>query len=215
MKTAIIIGSPRVGMGNSSVVAGYVGSYIRRSSKVTKIVAHRSGKMQDKDKEKLQDCDNIVFFFPIYVAAIPGHFLAFLVELEQYYKELGKKDVMVYAFANCGFYNGEQAKYGINIVRLWTKRTGLTWGQGVATGSGEVITAAGGVRFGYGPFVNLGKLVDEFSKNIIARACGEEEYIQANMRKHSWKIEAYKKWIKEFGVKLSQYKKVFFRSKLK
>ena len=157
MRTAIIVGSPKAGKSNSNIIASYVGSYIRRKSKLTKIMVHLSGKMQDKDKEKLQECDNLVFLFPIYSAAIPGHFMSYLVELEQYYKELGKKDVMVYAFANCGFYNGEQAKYGVEIIRLWAKRTGLTWGQGVATGAREVIKVAGGIRFGYGPFVDLGK----------------------------------------------------------
>ena len=146
--------------------------------------------------DKLLRCDSIVFAFPVYVDSIPAHGLQFLVDFCEYIKKnQTKSNSVVYAINNNGFYEGFRNKISIDIMRNWCKRAELTWGQGVGTGAGEMLGVLRSVPLGYGPNANLGKLMNEFSENIMKKNTAPDRYISPNFPKFGFHFCAMCLWM--------------------
>ncbi len=100
----------------------------------------------------LGDQDAVVFAFPTYVDGVPSHLLRALVQGEDRLRErsLGSGPV-VYAIANCGFFEASQNRHSLAILESWCARTGLVWGQGVGIGAGPALAAVARIPPGSGP----------------------------------------------------------------
>ena len=85
----------------------------------------------------------IVIAFPLYVDSLPSNLLR---ELEAHETGL-PPGTPVYALANNGFYEGEQNAIAIAILRNWSLRAGLAWGQGAGLG-GAMVSAEATTREG-------------------------------------------------------------------
>lgn len=84
--------------------------------------------------EKFGAADQWVFFFPLYVDALPSHLLSCLVELAAQAEELGP--AAVYGVVNGGFYEGEQTRYALEVLSNWAGSCGFRFGGGVGIGGG-------------------------------------------------------------------------------
>lgn len=106
MKIGIIVGSPKSKDSSSGFIADVLEKRLSDRQEVYKMTISSTGKGDTKEYERIIQCQSLLFVFPIYCDAIPGHMLSYLVDLESRFKKSGNKDVMIYVFTNCGFYDG-------------------------------------------------------------------------------------------------------------
>ena len=75
----------------------------------------------------LHDSDTWVIVCPLYVDGIPAHLLSCLVQLETC--DWTDCPIRIHGIVNCGFYEGIQAEFALDILQNWSAKTGLTWGR--------------------------------------------------------------------------------------
>lgn len=209
MKIGIVIGSPKAKDSNSEGIGDILAMRLSKENEVHKIVIPTSGEGTAQEYGVLGKCQAIIFLFPIYCDAIPAHMVAYLSELETFFKQNNKNDIMVYAFTNCGFYRGECGKISIEMLKVWTEKAGLTWGQGVGTGAGEMLRFVKGIPYGHGPNYNIGKLTDQFGANITNRKSDTEKFIVPTFPKILYELAANMLWISMCSHKTKNIRKLF------
>lgn len=148
-----INGSPKSGISNSRMIIGMMKDMIK-SERIT----FSTAKYEESMWGQLGGCDRIILVFPLYVDSLPSHLLSFLMEWEQRLLAGEVPSVPVYAVAQCGFYEGIQNRYALNIVENFCLRTGLIWGGGIGLGGTGAL--AGGLEQFSKP---LKKLLTELS----------------------------------------------------
>lgn len=88
--------------------------------------------------ELMKHTDAVVFSAPLYVDAVPGHFVEFLIQAENFCK---KENIhfILYAISNSGFVEGIQNKIQLDIYEDWCERAGIKWGGGLGIGGGVML----------------------------------------------------------------------------
>lgn len=209
MKIGIIIGSPKIKGSSSGLIADVLEKRLSGKHEVYKITISHTGKEGSEEYEKIAQCQSLIFVFPVYCNEIPGHMLSCLVDLEKCFKKSKNKDVMIYAFTNCGFYRGQCGDVAVEMMKIWTSKAGLIWGQGVGTGAGEMLGFVKNVPYGYGPNYNIGKLVDQFVYNIVNRRTDAEKFIAPTFPKILYEMAANMLWILRCSNKRKNLRKLF------
>ena len=178
MKVMMIDGSPKVSRSNSGYFLSVLSNFIESKD----IVKYRLTKKLDYEKiiSNIKNIDILVLAFPLYVDSLPSHVLDFLSILEDNFK--GKlKDITVYVISNCGFYEGNQNKTALKIMRCWCRKINLKWGQGIGIGAGEMMGGLSNVPMGKGPNTSLGLALKNLARNINERNSGEDVFTIPNM----------------------------------
>jgi len=193
MKVALINGSPKKKYSASSVLLRDLSSCLPGS--VELVNCHfRLPQISQEDWEQLSGVEVLVFAFPLYVDGLPSHFLSCLEQLDQYYnQERPEQDILVYALVNCGFYEGEQTKLALEILKNWCGKANLTWGQGIGIGSGGLITALENIPQGKGLKKNIDKALQNLAKLITGRQSASDVYVTHNLPRFVYKkmVELY------------------------
>jgi hypothetical protein len=161
------------------------------------IVKYRLTKKLDYEKiiSNIKNIDILVIAFPLYVDSLPSHVLDFLSILEDNFK--GKlKDITVYVISNCGFYEGNQNKTALKIMRCWCRKINLKWGQGIGIGAGEMMGGLSNVPMGKGPNTSLGLALKNLARNINERNSGEDVFTIPNMfPRFVFRLAANRFWV--------------------
>jgi len=126
-------------------------------------------------------CGAYVFAFPLYVDGIPSNLLRELVAHERGLPPGAR----IYAIVNNGFYEGEQNAPALAILRNWSRRAGLAWGQGIGVGAGPMLDSVPPDR---GPMKALGRALDTLAANILAGAGGEDIYTRPGFPRALYKL---------------------------
>ncbi len=189
MKIAMIDGSPKYTVSNSSRLLGKLEPMIHDNNE---IVHYHLATKPFTEEQYLELCrmDILIFSFPLYVDGIPSHLLRMLVKLEDFMKADRQKPVTVYAIINNGFYEGKQNHIAVRILENWCLKSGITFGQGIGMGAGEMMDSVGNVPLGHGPLKNLGAAYQSLSDSIRSRASGKPIYLSPNFPKFAWKFSA-------------------------
>lgn len=137
--------------------------------------------------------DIIVIAFPLYVDSIPSHLLQMLEDIQPLLSS-NPKSVRLYTIVNCGFYDTRQNHIALSIMKVWCKKSGFIWGQGVAAGGGGMAQAA---PAGRGPAGNLGKALDDLADNIINARTSDDLYFEPNFPRFLYKAAAHLGWINQ------------------
>lgn len=204
MRIAFINGSPKMKENASGSLLSDLKSLIDQDK--TEIIMcdlHKS-QIKEEQKEALYSCDAFVFSFPLYVDGIPSHLLNCLRSLQEYFNTRENKPIKVYTIINCGFFEGRQNEIAIEILKNWTYKANLIWGQGLGVGGGGMLTALKNVPIGHGPKKNLGKAFNELIPNIINLKSGDTIYISPNFPRFLYIAGGNMGWksqIKENGLK--------------
>lgn len=132
----------------------------------------------------------LVIIFPLYVDGIPSHLLRLLEELQTVLMD-EEKDVMVYVIVNNGFYEAKQNKLALEMMRLWTEKSGLKWGAGMGIGAGAMMQAA---PIGKGPLTSIGKVLYGFTENIQKKKSESDVFAEPNFPRFLYKGMAHIGW---------------------
>ena len=191
MKISIINGSPKAIKSNSEILGNYLSSLLKENE--IKKYYSISFRLNDENKNEIYNSDVLIFLFPLYVDGIPSNLLKLLVEFEK--EKVIKSGTKIYCIANNGFYEGKQNRLAILQIKNWCEKVNARWGQGIGVGAGELLPHLKKYPLGQGPLKNLGKVLDEFSANIITLKSDEDIYLNPNWLKSLYFFQATISWI--------------------
>ena len=191
MKIILINGSPKVRNSTSEALIRSLKDSISSKADTLEISLHTSAIPQGA-LEQMSDADAWVFAYPLYVDGIPGHLLSCLVQLEELH--LSNPDIRVYGIVNCGFYEGIQTQYAIDVLRNWCEKCGFTWGAGVGVGGGGSSAQFSGPKRGKGPRAPIDHALDDLAKLILQGQSNENRYANIGFPRFAYKLGAELSW---------------------
>ena len=133
MVIATLNGSPKVKDSNSEVNLSVIEERLSKENTIKRYSINKS-LLKEEEISQIINSDILIFAFPLYVDGIPAHLLEQMILLEKAYKEKEHNDTTVYVIANNGFYEGDQNKYALAMVKNFCTRANITWGQGIEIG---------------------------------------------------------------------------------
>lgn len=194
MKVVMINGSPKAKNSNS----GYLLELLcRRLPKEWAYNEYKIIKPKDYDAalSAALDCDLLVFSFPLYVDSLPSHLLRLLTNLEKAFNNAAPaKPVKVYAVINCGFFEGRQNHVAVEIMQNWAVKAGLSWGQALMAGGGEMLGGTKAVPMGYGPNKNIARALKILAANIMQGGSAENVCINPSFPRFLFVFMANRMW---------------------
>lgn len=187
MKIALINGSPKASHSASEVVLKSLRRMLPDKFEM-KEIAMRTTKVSEEDLEQLAGCDALVFAFPLYFDGIPSQLLRCLVQMETYFREKPAKGIRVYALVNNGFYEGRQNEPAIDMMKNWTLRSNLLWGQGVGLGGGGMLAQMKDISEGQGVKKNLGGALKAVAGNIASQTSAEPVLVSPDIPRIVYRV---------------------------
>lgn len=145
--------------------------------------------------KQLPAADALVFSCPLYVDGIPAHLLSCLVKLEELLSKSTHPEnhaVRVYALVNCGFYEGIQAEYALQIFQNWCNKTGFHWSGGIGIGGG--LSQMTVPKPGQGPKAPVDHALHELADIILTGKTIENKYVSVAFPRFLYKMAAQLGW---------------------
>lgn len=207
MKIVLINGSPKVKGSTSEALTGALKDCLSSMADIIEIGFHTPALPQGAF-EQMRDADAWVFLYPLYVDGIPGHLLSCLTQLEQ--AHLINADLRIYGVVNCGFYEGVQAEYAIDVLQNWCEKSGFAWGAGVGIGGGGAFVQFTGSKPGQGPRAPIDRALEELAEKILQRQTDEKRYANIGFPRFVYRLGAQIGWrmlIKANGGKVKDLNK--------
>ncbi|HBR35469.1 MAG TPA: hypothetical protein DD734_12615 [Firmicutes bacterium] len=204
MKIALINGSPKKKDSASGLVLENFKAFLTGDDQIITELHFYRPQITTEEVGKLMDCDALVFAFPLYVDAIPSHLLRCLRQLEWVFTALNGREILVYTIVNCGFYESQHNELAIEMMKNWSVRAGLKWGQGLAIGTGGMLNMLENIKPGQGPFKKMKKAFKQLANQILTRSSAETIYFTASFPRFLYKLGGEADWrkaIKENGLK--------------
>lgn len=191
MKIALLNGSPKKKESASRTLLSDLKTFFPEETECVEIGLH-SRNFPEKELELLFQADAWVFSFPLYVDGIPSHLLSILCSLEEHYAN--HPEISVYGIVNCGFYEGIQADFALQILRNWCTKAGYTWAGGVGVGGGGALPMLSEVKPGTGPKASIDKTLQVLADTIQNRKQAENRYISVGLPRFLYKMAAQMGW---------------------
>lgn len=206
MKEIVFInGSPKAKKSGSEYFLERIENELNLSNnniKISKInIKDRSNK--EEDFKLIKDSDMIVIAFPLYVDTLPSAVIEYLEEFDDWINLRGYKvdKIKLYGVVNCGFYEGEQTKIAIKILKNYCSSLGLKWAGGVGIGAGEFFSGSPNIPWQAKIKENARLALDSIKDSILKEECMKKEvFVTAKLNKRVFLIAGSYGWIYQ-GVK--------------
>jgi len=118
--------------------------------------------------------DTLLIVFPLYIDSLPAPLIKTLMLLEQgAAAAAGSKLPKVYAICNCGFFEAENNRLALDIIRHFCVRSGMSWGYGIGIGAGGFVSSQSKESFG-GPMVKINAALGELAKSMKTHCALEQ-----------------------------------------
>ncbi len=192
MKITFINGSPKIKDSASGILLDELKS-LRGNDCITEYNFRTPTLPSEMNLEEFAQQDAVVFAFPLYVDGIPSHLVNCLCQLEKYFIT-HPSNLAIYASVNCGFFEGNQNRYALEIMKNWCARCGLKWGQGIGIGGGGMLPGLKSVPAGKGPRKNFSSAIGQLSEHITVGTSAEDIYVSPNIPRFAYKMGAEVGW---------------------
>lgn len=199
MKIALINGSPKVNNSTSKILLAdlkrilteHTPNPATEKAEIVEINMHNAV-VSTEALTMLRDSDTWIFACPLYVDGIPAHLLSCLVQLEKC--DWTDRPIRIYGIVNCGFYEGIQAEFALNILQNWSAKTGLTWGGGIGVGGGGALAQMPPAENGHGPRAPIEKALRAMASKILHCEVQENNYVSIAFPRFLYKMAAQMGW---------------------
>lgn len=191
MRIAIINGSPKCKESASgALISDFLACAYEKCDCIE--IKMNKPKLDEGIMDDLAECEAWVIFYPLYVDGVPGHLLSCLKLIENNKDSFGEK--YIYAVSNCGFYDGRQCKWSLDIIKHWTRRCGFVYGGGIGVGGGGALTALLHMKPGDKPKSKIDKDLDHLLKKILEENSFENLYANISLPRAIYKMAAEFGW---------------------
>lgn len=199
MRITLINGSPKVNNSASKILLtdlkgilkGHTQNFHSEKLEIQEIAMHNTV-IAAETLELLKNTDIWIFACPLYVDALPAHLLSCLVQLEAC--DWPNRPTQIYGIINCGFYEGVQAEFALNILQNWSARIGFTWGGGIGVGGGGALAQMPSAENGHGPKAPIEKALRAMTDKILLREIQENSYVSIAFPRFLYKMAAQMGW---------------------
>ena len=175
MKITFINGSPKKqGSASGNLINALCGRLSDMPECITVGLAEQSA---EAIIDAIQNCDAIVFVFPLYVDGLPSGLVRFLDEYRSAITHAAPH-AKIYAIANCGFYEARQNTIAITMMENFCASSDLTWGRGLGIGCGGIPKDVSLNRF---PMKKIGRTLDEFAKSVNGLETAENSFAEPSI----------------------------------
>ncbi len=193
MKVALINASPKCKESASGALISDFLACAYEKCDCIEIKMNRSA-LTDEAVASLCECEAWVFFYPLYVDGVPGHLLSCLKALQRLKDEIGER--YVYAVSNCGFFDGRQCEWSLDIIKNWSKRAGHVFGGGIGVGGGGALTTLLHLKPGAKPKSKIDKSLNFLLEKILEENYFENIYANVSIPRAIYKMAAERGWDK-------------------
>lgn len=185
MLTVMINGSPKAGISASGCVLEEMKKHFPAGQEFYDM-SFRKGVVSREDMEAVKGADSIVIAFPLYVDGVPSHMLRCMEEI---------RDVSagVYAVCNCGFYEAEQNRHALEIVKNWCRANSLQWRGGLGIGGGGALSMILPKKSGIFKRAVV-KALKETAKRAARGEAMETTYVRVGIPGRLYKMAAETNW---------------------
>ncbi len=191
MKIALINGSPKCKESASgALITDFLACAYEKCDCVE--IKMNKPKLTDDVIDTLVECEAWVFFYPLYVDGVPGHLLSCLKELEKNKDAFGER--YIYAVSNCGFYDGRQCEWSLDIIKHWSRRCGFTFGGGIGVGGGGALTVLLNMKPGAKPKSQIDKGLNFLLQKILEENIFDNFYTNVSIPRAIYKMAAEHGW---------------------
>ncbi|MDE6618981.1 MAG: NAD(P)H-dependent oxidoreductase [Lachnospiraceae bacterium] len=199
MKIALINGSPKVNNSASGILLADLKRNLAKAKS-----NHHSVKTQIKEISlhnpivsqesfaALESAEAWVFACPLYVDGLPAHLLSCLIQLAE--TDWQDHQIQIYGIVNCGFYEGIQAEFALDILQNWCLKTGLLWSGGIGVGGGGALGQLPTLENGHGPKAPVEKALRTMAEKIIQCETQENNYVSIAFPRFLYKLAAQVGW---------------------
>jgi len=195
MNIALINGSPKFKNSASGNILDSLKPKLQDKNIIEEYL-FRSTEISNADLEQIAKCNIIVFAFPLYVDGIPSHLLRCLYQMEKYLSSNTNNEIYVYTIVNIGFYEGKQAAIAIEMMKNWTEKANVKWGQGIGIGGGGMMSMLDKSTDSQGPMKSVHNALIAFANNIISCKSQDEIYTSPGIPRIVYKIGGEMGWRK-------------------
>ena len=200
MNIVFLNGSPKPSGGNSAIFSEFLKKAIAKIKPDVNftLLNIRTNMLVEDDYELFEMCDALVIAYPLYMDAFPSHLTTQLIRLEEWYtsrkgeQSAAKGKMRVYGVCNCGFYEGERTSLSFDMLKVWCRKCGFVWGQGLGAGGGELLSAMPQIIMGHGPLRSLGKNINKLAFDIVNGVSGEPLFSSPDMPRFMFTAAANK-----------------------
>lgn len=200
-KMIILNGSPRGEKGATGVVINDMKTFV--PDDITYEVMELTGdgideSLDDDQKERLYGADILMFVFPLYVDIFPANLLYCVRDMESDKDRfINGSAVKVYAFVNCGLYEGSQASLAIDVLRNWTFRMGFSFGMAAGFGGSGALPSAKKLPPGEGIKGNIPEIFKKLLKAVEKGETGRDNiYGSISITRDEYKQSSERGWRK-------------------
>jgi len=205
MKIAMINGSSKSRSGISDILLAYLKAMLESADSLAasaiQVSKLKDGKLSAEETKAIVAADSIVFAFPLYVDGLPAPMLSWLMSMENAFPE---KRPLIYAVANCGYYEGIQSQTAISILKNWAVRAGVPWGAALAVGGGPMYFSAKIAATGPGKATFAG--LEALARHILLQETADDRYTSPSLPRFLYSFTANQQWkraIRARGLKVS------------
>lgn len=131
-KILILNGSPRISKSNSKRYAELFIQYCHKRCDYFSILQSNHFQL----RQKMEEYDDVLLVFPLYVDSLPVGLLAFLKYLEE---NPPQNKPVISILINCGFLEYQQNEVAVAMIRFFCQQCGYTLGSVLMLGGGEAI----------------------------------------------------------------------------
>lgn len=191
MKIALINGSPKC---KESASGALISDFLACAYEKCDCVEVKMNKVKlDKSvMESLAECEAWVIFYPLYVDGVPGHLLSCLKTLEENKERFGER--YIYAVSNCGFYDGRQCEWSLEIIEHWSRRCGFAYGGGIGVGGGGALTALLHMKPGDKPKSKIDRSLNYLFEKVLEEGRFDNIYANISISRSIYKMAAEYGW---------------------
>jgi multimeric flavodoxin WrbA len=173
MKISLVCGSPKTGKSSSAKLLDYLAEKLCAAHEIVR--CHVLGQDSSEIIASIAGSGAVVFSFPLFVDSVPSHVIRFLSERKAEFASSVARDAKIYALVNNGFYEAAQNEIAVMIMKRFTEKSGLAWGQGVMVGAGGLINST---AIGRPPLKKLGRALDLVANNISESKIGDDLHVE-------------------------------------
>ena len=168
MKICLINGSPKLNNSASGKIIAFLEQRLGAGHNYIHCTTANAKPQELVDS--ISGCNAIIIAFPLYADGIPSRLLRLLISIETSLAGAATCPKL-YVIINNGYYEARQNKPALDMMRIFCKKAGFEWGQGVGIGGGGMIHTAATDSW---LTRNMFKALDVLAQNILSGKSAED-----------------------------------------